>query len=272
MEGRTRTQALAACGQLLVPLARVLITLGISAPEFTSACKQAFVRAAVARLARSTRRLNRSRIAIVTGLTRAEVTKLLKSRSVTARTLQSHLHRARRVMNGWRVDPEFTSRKGRPRALTFRGRHRSFEMLVKRYSGDIPPRAMLDELLAMSVVRKQKNGRIQPKMRRNTPTMSVRELALFGKQGHALLDTLCRNLQDPNNQMFVGTVTGEQIDPEVLALLLQRIQKQGLEFLSRIDDQFKHPPRFRKARKPAGSSALGVTVFTYRDPVSGRRG
>ena len=265
MEGRTRVQALAACGQILQPLTRILIKLGISAPELTNVCKQVFVHIAADRLAGSKRRLNRSRIAIVTGLTRAEVTKLLNPRSSQQKTLQSHLHRARRVINGWRRDTEFASRGGRPRVLSRKGPHGSFEALVRRYSGDIPARAMLDELLTMAAVTKQKDGRIRLRPQKEPSTTNARDLELLGKQGRALLDTLCHNIQDPSDPLFLGTVVGRRIDPEVLRLLLRRIQTQGREFLSHLDDQFKHPPRTHKGRREAKSSTLGVTLFTYRD-------
>jgi Family of unknown function (DUF6502) len=269
VEGRARAQALTACGQVLVPLARMLIDLGISAAEFSDACKQIFVHAAADRLAGSTRRLNRSRIAIVTGLTRAEVTKILGLPPSGKRTLQSHLHRARRVITGWRTDSEFASRQGRPRTLPVKGRRGSFEALVKRYSGDIPTRAMFDELLAMSVVIRQKNGRVRLGMGKTAAT-NARKFVLLGQQGRALLETLCHNLQNPNKARFVGTVTGRKIDQQVLDLLSQRIHTQGREFLSRIEDQFKHPPRAHKTRGDAEPSTLGVTVFTYRETGTGR--
>jgi hypothetical protein len=131
---------------------------------------------------------------------------------------------------------------------------------------------MLDELLAMSAVSRQKSGRIRLSARKIAPPMGSRELTLLGDQGRALLDTLCHDLHDAINPMFLGTATGRKISPQVFDLLLQRIHTQSREFLSRIDDQFKHPPRARKTRSHAEPHALGVTVFTYRDPFAGRYG
>ena len=266
MEGRTRARALSACGKVILPLTRILIALGISAPEFTNHCKRLYVLAAADRLTTSAKRLNRSRIAIVTGLTRAEVTRLLRSGAAAEMTHQSHLHRARRVLDGWRADPEFASRKGRPLELPLKGRQGSFEALVKRYSGDIPPRAMLDELCAMSAVCKQKNGHIRVNSHRRVSAISSKEIVSLGNQGRSLIDTLCHNLEDRSRPLFAGTVIGRAIDAKVVDLLLQRIQSQGQEFLARIDDQFKHPPGPRKGRVPkvAGRQTLGVTVFAHR--------
>lgn len=271
MASRTRAQALAACRRILPPLVRVLIQLGISAPEFSSVCKQVYVTTAADHLAKSAKRVSRSRIAIVTGLTRAEVKRLLDSKTQGAAIRQWQIHRASRVLNGWFTDPEFASR-GRPRELPLKGRHGSFEALVKRYSGDIPPRAMLDELTQLSAVRKRKNGRIRVNAReiRGLPVRS-RDINALESKARALLDTLCHNIEEPSNPMFAESVAGKAVDPRVIELLLQRIQTHGKEFLNRIDDQFRHPPGGYRARSRARSEKLGVTVFAHRDSTRVRR-
>jgi hypothetical protein len=126
---------------------------------------------------------------------------------------------------------------------------------------------MLDELLAMSAIIRQRNGRVRLNVQRRASPRRARELALLGNQGQALLDTLCHNFEHPDNPLFLDTVVGRNIDAELLSLLLQRVQRQGREFLLRIDDQFKHPPRAHKGRRNAESDTLGVTVFTYRGPT-----
>ena len=270
MASRSRTQALTACRRILPPLIRLLIALGISAPEFALTSKRVYVQTAADRLAQRSKRINRSRIAIVTGLTRAEVTKLLKPRA-QREAAQHQMHRAERVLNGWCTDQEFASRIGGPRALPLKGRDGSFEALVKRYSGDIPPRAMLDELRAMSAVRRAHNGRIRMSVRRETPSFKARDIAILGNHVRALLDTLCHNLENPADSIFAGMVTGRASDPRMMELLLQRIQTQGSQFLTQIDDQFKHPPRALKAARRTGSHRLAVTVFAHRAPLVTRR-
>jgi len=265
-------QALTACKRILPPLVRILIGLGISAPEFSSICKQVYVNAAADRLTKSAKRVNRSRIAIVTGLTRAEVTRVLKSRSLGTPTQQWQLHRASRVLNGWFTDPEFLSRDGRPRSIPLKGGRGSFQVLVKRYSGDMPPRAMMDELVEMSAVQKQKNGRIKAITR--TPRgslMSPGGIASLGTNARAFMDTLCHNLEDPSNPIFVASVAGPVTDSRTADVLLERIRTYGKDFLSRIDDQLRHPPGGSKARRIGRAERLGVTVVAHREPTKARR-
>lgn len=50
-------------------------------------------------------------------------------------------------MHGWFSDPQYVDAAGNPRALAMTGPS-SFDELVKKYSGDIPRRAVLRELLA----------------------------------------------------------------------------------------------------------------------------
>jgi hypothetical protein len=266
---RSRNEVLAACRRILPPLIRLLIGLGVSAPEFASTCKRIYVQTAAERLAERAKRVNRSRIAIVTGLTRAEVTRLLGPR-VHRDAAQHHLQRAERVLNGWRSDSEFAARRGRPRTLPLKGRKGSFEALVKRYSGDIPPRAMLDELRAMSAVRKQQNGAVRMNARREISPLRARDIATFGNQARALLDTLCQNLEDPTNAVFASTVTGRAADQKVVELLLQRIEAHGRQFLMQIDDQFRHPPGGLRTSPRAKSERLAVTVFAHRESAANR--
>jgi hypothetical protein len=254
---------------MLPPLIRLLIGVGISAPEFASTCKRIYVQTAADRLAERAKRVNRSRIAIVTGLTRAEVTKLLGQR-VHREAAQHQLQRAERVLNGWRSDPEFASRRGRPRILHLRGRKGSFEALVKRYSGDIPTRAMLDELGAMSAVRKQQNGTVRMNARRENATLRARDIATLGNQGRALLDTLCQNLENPTTPVFASTVTGRAADQKVVELLLQRIESQGRQFLMQIEDQFKHPPGGLRSARRTKAERLAVTVFAHKESSTTR--
>lgn len=272
MAHTARAHALAASKRILAPLVRVLIKLGISAPELSAVCRQVYVEAAAERLAQSTRRVSRSRIAIVTGLTRAEVTRLLRSRAAGVETHQRYLHRASRVLNGWLTDSEFTSRNGRPRQLPLKGSRGSFHALVKRYSGDIPPRAMLDELSSISAIRRRKDGRIELNARARVGTsMNSKQLGALAANGRIVLDTLCHNVEDPANPIFASNVSGIAVDPRVVDILLARIEAHGTEFLRRIDDQFRHPPRGFSTRAQQRPERIGVTVVAYRQPAMERR-
>jgi hypothetical protein len=131
---------------------------------------------------------------------------------------------------------------------------------------------MMDELIEMSAIRIQKNGHI--KLIPHSPSrslLSARGLASLASDAGALLDTLCHNLEDPSNPRFAASVGGIIVDPRVLDVLLARIKLQGTDFLNRIDDNFRHPPRVPRARTGGKAERLGVTVFVSREPITAWR-
>jgi Family of unknown function (DUF6502) len=135
---------------LLTELALVLLPRGMTPKRFTELARSAFVQAAadISRLQNG--RVNHSRVAAQTGLTRADVKRLLKySASDAAQRGQTALEK---VIQGWRTDREFITRAGHSKPLPITGTRGSFARLVKKHGGDVPHRAVLDELRRIGAV------------------------------------------------------------------------------------------------------------------------
>lgn len=130
--------------ELLTELAFALLPRGMTPRRFGELARFAFVQAATERSRLRNGRANYSRIAAQTGLSRGDVKRLLKRDDFDFRQIaQAPIER---VVNGWRTDHEYAYRRGRPRTLQITGARRSFASLVRRYGGDIPHRAVLEEL------------------------------------------------------------------------------------------------------------------------------
>ncbi len=139
--------------EILTDLARVLIASGYGIAGLTRLARQAFVDAALGLEQAGGRRQSHARIAALTGLTRVEVSQLSRSgTSPRARGVQP-VNRAQRVSLGWISDEKYCGNAGQPRILPFAGSRASFEKLVKTYSGDIPARAMLSEMIRLGMAR-----------------------------------------------------------------------------------------------------------------------
>ena len=94
-------------------------------------------------------RINHSRVAAQTGLTRAEVKRFLKYNAFSSPVFgQTPVER---VIEGWRTDRRFALR-GQPKPLAIYGEKDSFEHLVRKFGGDVPHRAVLDELRRIGAV------------------------------------------------------------------------------------------------------------------------
>ena len=153
---------------ILLSLARLLLRHGYGHERIARLSKVAFVDAARLIATKLNARASIARIAALTGLTRVEVSKILKSdRSSLFR--EDQLNRACRVAVGWQTDKVYLDKKGRARPLPFSAARNGFANLVRKYSGDIPARAMLAEMMRLGLVARGKAGTIQ--LLRNTPAL-----------------------------------------------------------------------------------------------------
>jgi hypothetical protein len=141
----------AALQKLLAALASALLPRGMTPRRFAELARFAFVRAATERSRLRNGRVNHSRVAAQTGLSRADVKRLLLQNDAlyTDRFAQAPVER---VLDGWRTDRLFAKRPGRAKRLRISGTHASFTTLVKKYAGDVPHRAVLDELRRIGAV------------------------------------------------------------------------------------------------------------------------
>ncbi|MCK5812804.1 MAG: hypothetical protein KAH03_01040 [Cocleimonas sp.] len=140
-----------ACYLILKPLVRILLRKGISFGELSQIAKRVYVQVAEDDLTKKKTRVTTSQIAIITGLTRKDVANLRKL-SVDESAPTTRYNRGVRVIDGWKKDKNFNSSDGEPAKLSLLGGKRSFEQLVERYSGDMPYRAMLQELERINAV------------------------------------------------------------------------------------------------------------------------
>lgn len=136
--------------RLLTELALVLLPRGMTPKLFAALARTAFVQAAsdISKLRNG--RVNHSRVAAQTGLTRADVKRLLEANAFASTNRGQTA--VERVVNGWRADREFVSHAGKPKLLPILGPRRSFARLVRKYGGDIPHRAVLEELRRLDAV------------------------------------------------------------------------------------------------------------------------
>ena len=179
---------------------------GMGAGELQIAVKIACISVA-AESAKLGNRLNHSRIAAATGLTRKEVRALfgwVGSGGVAAGK-EVAKQRTTRVLHGWRTDPEFVDRHGSPIPLVVRGPGLTFHTLVRRYGGDVTPISVLNELVRTGAVSIGSSGRVA--VRKTTPRVKGYGSDVVAEVAHRLRDfgaTLVGNIEHPETPVFVG--------------------------------------------------------------------
>src|SRR5689334_4650487 len=142
---------------LLGELAEPLMRVGITPRLFGELAAEAFVKAACQASTLRNGRINQSRVAVLTGLSRPEVRKLMRGPRTASSRYQP---RTMRLIDGWTSDPRYTTRDGTARPLPMNGRPPSFAALVRKYAGDVPHHAVLEELRHTNLVNEQP-GRVE---------------------------------------------------------------------------------------------------------------
>lgn len=180
--------------QVLASLAHLLVASGYGFHHAMRMAKRAFIDAA-RNVEGNSKRMSTARIAATTGLTRTEVSRILRTSDKTADRRPQN--RVAQVVHGWLTDSRYSKGSRISHALPYEGKARSFTALVKSYSGDIPARAMLREMVRMGIVREISGGIIRlvrtdsriPRaaihaMRAISPW--VNQISIFGQETQAI--------------------------------------------------------------------------------------
>ncbi|WP_404364600.1 DUF6502 family protein [Marinobacter sp.] len=264
-----------ALSQILRPLARLLLRNGIGYGEFSELIKQAFVDSALEDFSDPRGKATDSRAAVLTGLTRKEV-KRLRDRSASqndAPVPPSGTSRAARVVSGWLQDREFQDSEGAPAMLAFDG-HNSFSELVRRYSGDMTPRAVLDELVRVGVV--EPGDRLVLRKRAYIPLGDDNAmLDIFGEDVSDLVSTIDHNLvKGPGQEpLYQRTLSYDNIPPEVMGQWRRYAARHSQQLLETLDEwlaPYDRDVTGRSAQSKKGERVrTGVSVFYFEDPIQG---
>ncbi len=239
---------LAAYRTFMRPLVRILLRHGVAYTEFSEVLRAVFAEVAGDEFGLPGKRQSQSRIAILTGLTRKEVARLVNTnfgRDVDEN--KRDIHRVARVLVGWHQDPEFTGPYGVPLEVPFESPDGvSFSELVRRYSGDMAPRAMLDELLRVGAVEELGNDWFRVLTRSYIPEKLAPEaLERMAKVIESFVTTVEINLKKerPGAGRFERIVLSDQgLSEEQLIEFDLHIRRRGQEFLEELDDWLSGQP------------------------------
>jgi hypothetical protein len=269
MTDSVRSGLLAAYRKLLQPLVRILIRSGISFGESAEVLKTVFVEVAARDFDLPDRKTSLSRIAILTGLTRKEVAKQKEILRSGALNFDSNLNRVIRVLEGWHSDPTFTGPYGMPMELPFESpTSASFASLVRRHSGDMAPRAMLDELMRVGAVEQTAAGNLKVLIRVYIPRdFHPDALHRFGEVVRDFVSTYEYNMdKQPGKGRFERIVFADNGLPEELMPAFDALLRaKGYKFILELNNWLSAQDNVNVsvARKRGRRIKTGVGVYHF---------
>jgi hypothetical protein len=215
----------------------MLLDAGVSPHELTHVVRWTYVNQSAARLRASGRRTSVSSIAAATGLTRADVRQLLTESPLRPSAPPWAPRASDKVLAGWVSDPDFLEPDGNPRPLAYADGDHGFSELVRRYSQDIPPRAMLNELIDSRRVTEVAPGHYLPLPRRQRPSESESEaLDGFGTKLNCLGATLLRNLRDTEGKgLYDSLVLTRHSSSKKIAKIARDLERRCRVFSQAVE-------------------------------------
>jgi hypothetical protein len=248
METKIAKAISAAVTNILRPLVRLLLRNGIPYRTFSDIAKRVYVDVATEEFSIPGRKQSKSRVSILTGLSRKEVLRVRRLPGSDDLGAGARYNRAARVIAGWVRDRRFRDASGNPRELPFEGSSASFRHLVKTYSGDAPARAVLDELL-----RVPKTGEID-------------KIGILGIDASDLIATIDHNIRQPGTPFFQRKVCYDNLPLEALPELKKKAADRAQALLESMDRWISARDRDVNPRVPGtGRKRAGIGIYYFQE-------
>lgn len=264
-----RPAVLRACQEFMGPLARFLVRCGVSYKEFAQVAKVAFVEVVSHDYGLRGRQTNISRVAVLTGLTRKEVSRIRKSQQVTEAAASAPRCRPEQVLEAWHRLEEYTDSKGYPLVIPADGDKPCFSELVKTVGGDIPFGAMLKELIRAGSVEETSKGQYKAVSRSFMPDVTDPEsIVIAGEAIHDLIETISWNLfQSPNQvKRLERRVYSDQMDPKEIEKFKNVANEKAKDLLEELDDLVASRETWVGTRKKQNRRVrVGLGIYLFED-------
>jgi hypothetical protein len=261
----------AAILRLLRPLIRILLRNGVSYGTFSNLAKWVYIDVANKEFGITGRKQTTSRVSVITGLTRKEVSRVRKLPRPDDRASAERYNRAARVIAAWRRESDYLDARGKPVPLQVSGSGATFSALVKRFSGDMPARATLDELIRVGAIKRIKDGRVRLVTRSYVPQSSdADKLHILGTDVQHLISTINHNLEpDAIGPLFQRKVAYDNLPDDVLPKFRKLSAKKAQALLENLDRWLAQRDRdVTPAVKGTGRNKAGLGIYYFEEPYS----
>ena len=175
------------------------------------------------------------------------------------------------MIAAWRRESDFQDSEGEPAALPLEGQPASFSELVKRFSGNVPPRAILDELIHVGAVERRKDGKIALLTRVYIPiNIDAHKLNILGTDVRHLIATIDHNLNpDTIEPRFQRKVSFDNLPDDVLPKFRKLFNKRSQSLLESADQWLaQHDRDVNPAVKGTGRNRAGFGIFFFEESIS----
>ena len=252
--------------RMLRAVVRHLIAQGVTHPALTQMLKEIYLDIAEAEFALPFKRQTDSRLALITGLNRKEISRLRRQRKPQMAIVAVEDSLVTHVIGRWMAGPPYAASDGTPHRLPYESNRpnvASFARLVRDLRVDIPVRSVLDELLRVEVVALLPDGDVELRREAHIPSEDAAgKLTLLGTDPAELFCTIMHNVEHPDAPRLQRKVVYDNIGADGLAEIRATARRRGEEFIRNTNTLLAAHDRDRNPQAPGGQR-MRVVLGTY---------
>lgn len=261
--------------RLLRPVVRMMLRMKVPYGVFVKVARHVFVDIAREELEIPGKKLSHSRIAIVTGIPRNDIKKLMKMDALEDREVAREHNRAARVVTGWLSSPGYRdSVTDKPLDLRVFGEGPSLEQLVHDYSGGVPVKAVLDELLLTNAVRELNDGKVRLVSYGYIPRGDeLSSLYMGARDASELLNTVHHNITEEKTPSFLQlSARCDNLPQEALEQIREESARNGRDLLDKIARILSRYDRDQREDVfGTGKYQAGIGVYYFEEDLEDER-
>lgn len=257
--------------RLLRPVIRIALRGELTYREFSELAKLAYFDVARDDYGINGRKTNLARVAILTGLSRKECTRL-KSVVATQPESEHVMSPITRLVTAWFEDEGYQDAAGIPLSLRPNGAAPSVEDLVRRHGGDIPLRALQSELLRLGMARVAEDG-LWHVLKRNFIADGFTEdrLRIIGNLLTDLGNTIVYNLDDHDSadSRMARYVVADAVLPINAEQFHALASDKGQRLLQDLDQWLNAEGRSVDVdAAPKDAQRVGLGIYLFQESTS----
>jgi hypothetical protein len=251
---------------LLKPVIKFCLKRSIKFQEFTECAKQLFCELSQSEFAESSEKLSASRVSVITGLSRREVTRFSSTGKGESKLNQPNF--IAKVISEW-GSKRFKSSSSKTRILSCEGKSSEFAKLVSSISQDLNPYTVLNELERTGCIERVGN---KVKLKTDhyiSKGKTLEGYELLGKDLDNLIQGVEQNIlalyKTPNLHLrtFYDNISPDDIEHIKKWLLAEgdNFHRRAREFLEKFDRGSHHD-------KNENPIQVSLTAFSFINPTN----
>ena len=254
--------------QIFRPLVKIMLRMNVPYNEVSDVLKWTYVDVAKKHSGIKGKAPTKSRISVVTGLSRTQVDLQLKMNLFKDASNQYKWHKAVRVLTGWIEDKDFIDQYDKPKIIPLESDNTlDFKNLVDRYSGGATFRSILDDLLiSKSIVVKDGNVElIKPYYVTVNDPNDLQKINFLGVSTQYLLETIDHNINPANTDpRFQRIVIHELLPKSLINIAESYIRDKSQKLANDIDEYLEHLIQYADDDGSEKVPYLGLGLYYYQ--------